>query len=358
MVNEDKRNYGIDLLRIVAMFFIIMLHCYGQGGVLYTVTVDSSQYKLAWFIEIFAYCAVDIFALISGYVCYREENQKIKFSRYINLWLQVVFYGIVLGLIFNAFDSKLFFPVANNLYWYFTAYTGLFFLMPIINNAIKNSNNELLKKTFIMIFIFFSIFSIFFNVFVLEKGYSFIWILLLYIMGAIIKKCDIGRNMKEWKAAVGILILVIVTYLYKMYGYTNDTITKDILVSYISPTILLSAVLYVIWFSKMKFNNIMKKIIKFAAGSAFSIYIINNHQVVWDNLMNRLFVEIANKELIGIIIHPLIFSVLFVIAAILIDKVRIFIFKILRIDKVSKFIEDKLDWLLDSLIRDKTKNGF
>ena len=93
---EDTRNYGIDMLRLIAMFFVVVLHCYGQGGILSTVVVDSQQYKIAWFIEIVAYCAVDIFALISGYVSYTEKEKRINYSKYLNLWFQVVFYGLLM----------------------------------------------------------------------------------------------------------------------------------------------------------------------------------------------------------------------------------------------------------------------
>ncbi|MBQ3816681.1 MAG: phosphatidate cytidylyltransferase, partial [Clostridia bacterium] len=35
------------------------------GGILKNAVINSNQYKFAWFMEIFAYCAVDIFALFS-----------------------------------------------------------------------------------------------------------------------------------------------------------------------------------------------------------------------------------------------------------------------------------------------------
>ncbi len=360
-MESDKRNYGIDLLRVVAMFFIIVLHSFGQGGILNSITVGSSQYKIAWFIEIFAYCAVDIFAIISGYVCYSEENKKIKFSRYINLWLQVVFYGLLINFVCSFIrpelvtgDSylKVLFPVSNQLYWYFTAYTGVFLFMPLINNAIKNSENNLLKKIFILLFALFSIHSMFFGTFNLNLGYSFIWILLLYIIGAIIKKCEIGKNLKKGYAIIGILLLVVITYLYKMYGYTNDTITKDIFISYISPTILGISIFYVILFSKMKFNNSCKRIIKFMGVSAFAIYLINNHEIIWNNNMNLLFENIANESIFKLIFQPVIFSMLFVLGAILIDKIRIFLFKILRVEKITdylcKIINKGLDMIANS----------
>ena len=161
------------------------------------------------------------------------------------------------------------------------------------------------------------------------------------------KKCNIGKNLKAWWAIIGIVALIIITYLYKMYGFTCDRITKDLLISYCSPTVLGMSILYIIWFSKMKFNNIFKKIIAFASVSSFSIYIINNHALVWDNVMNLLFQSIANGRIRYIILNPIIFSLLFVIGAILIDKVRVVFFKLLHIDKINNFIDKKANNLFN-----------
>ena len=130
---KEERNYGIDLLRIISMFCIVILHCLGQGGILKNAVINSNQYKFAWFMEIFAYCAVDIFALISGYVSYSKEEKRTKYSNYLNIWLQVVFYGLLVTGIFNIIKPELIhkrdyllvlFPVTNGLYWYVSAYTG------------------------------------------------------------------------------------------------------------------------------------------------------------------------------------------------------------------------------------------
>ena len=40
----QKRNYGIDLLRVVAMFFVIVLHALNQGGLIDIIAPDSIQY--------------------------------------------------------------------------------------------------------------------------------------------------------------------------------------------------------------------------------------------------------------------------------------------------------------------------
>lgn len=359
---KKERNYGIDLLRIVAMFFVLLLHSLGQGGILKNIAVNSVQYKACWFIEIFAYCAVDIFALISGYVSYNKEEKKTKYSNYLNIWLQVVFYGLLVTGLFkfikpefvkNEDFYKVLLPVTNGLYWYFTAYTGLFAIMPFLNKGIAKCNEKTLKKLFVVIILVFSFWDIIGNRFVLLNGYSFIWIALLYIIGAIIRKCEIGKNMKIYHALVGIVLFSVIAYLYKIYGIEknilNIKIDRNLLVSYTSPMVLGSAILYIIAFSKMKFNETLKKVIGFFAPATFSIYILNNHAMIWNHVMKNLFVKLANQSVGKIFIFVFGFSLIFVIGAMLIDKIRIYLFKICRIRKITCKVEEILNKIITKI---------
>lgn len=360
----DNRNYGIDLLKIIAMFFVVILHCLGHGGVLNNVIIDSSQYRLAWFLEIVAYCAVDVFALISGYVSYTNKEKKIKYSNYINLWLQVVFYGIVINVALNIINPSFtegkdfiaaFFPVTNKLYWYFTSYTGLFVIMPIINKGIRDLSDNSLKKIFIVIFIVFAFWEVLSPKFTLNVGYSFIWITLLYILGAIIKKTELGKNLKNYQIIIGIIVLYFLTYISRIYGLEISKfgifINKDTYVSYISPTILGIAILYVMFFSKIKFNNIFTKIIIFATPSTFAIYLINDNYLVRKNLISNLFVGIVNSSLIKIFVTIIGFSLAFVICSILIDRIRILLFKICNMKEISNKIIYYINNILDNLVK-------
>jgi hypothetical protein len=49
------------------MLMVVVLHILGQGGVLKTARPLSVEYEIAWFLEILCYCAVNCYALISGY---------------------------------------------------------------------------------------------------------------------------------------------------------------------------------------------------------------------------------------------------------------------------------------------------
>lgn len=354
-LNASQRNYGIDLLRIISMVMVIILHCFGRGGLLSNPLLTGTRYHFVWFLEILCYAAVDIFAIISGYVCYKESEYKIKVSNYIKLWLQVVFWGILLTLSFQLFSNyevgildylKVLFPVSNNIYWYFTEYTALFFLMPFIIRGLQKTPNNVSKYLFWFICIFFSLYAHLFNLFNLNNGYSFAWLLILFIIGAILKKVNIGSKLKIWQCLIGVLVLTIITFLYKLYGFefslfVDIPINKDFFISYKSMTILGMAILYVLAFSKMKFNKCFNKLISFFAPSAFAIYLFNNNPFIWNYVMNERFSSLAETRVLLIASNVLIFTICFVLLALIIDKIRCYLFKLIKIDKFCSIIDEK-----------------
>ena len=148
---QTGRNYGIDLLRIVSMFMVCLLHVLGHGGVLDATEPQSLNYYVAWFIEIAAFCAVNCYALISGYV---GVKSKYKVSNILYLWLQVAIYSVAISVVFAIIKPdtytwktilKSFVPVTFSQYWYFTAYFGLFLFIPILNFARNNMPRNVLK---------------------------------------------------------------------------------------------------------------------------------------------------------------------------------------------------------------------
>lgn len=352
-MKKDKRNYGIDLLRVLSMIFVIILHCNLQGGLISNVTQNSIQYKFIWLLEIIAYPAVNIFALITGYVLYDKKDIKIK--NYLNLWLEVAFYAFFVNLLFDIINSDMviprdylysFIPVTSGRWWYFTAYSGLFILIPFLNKAITNINKQNFKILFVIIITIFSIYDTISKVFNLNDGYSVIWLIIVYILGAAIKKCNIAKKIKTSKLILLMLILYFITYIYKIYGFEfnflNLNVTKNLFISYTSPTMLGIAILYVIIFSRINFNKIWKRIIEFTSPSAFSIYILNNHILIWDNIMCGLFSKISNNSIIYIFICIFSFTFLFIIGSIIVDKIRIKIFKILGIFEATNTIQNKI----------------
>ena len=121
-VDYAKRNFGIDALRIMSMFMIVVWHVIGQGGVLANTTQFSLNYEIVRLLKILVFCSVNCYALISGYV---GINAKYKYTNLILIWLRTLFYAILITLLFAVFvpdkvDSRMWlngiFPVMRKEY--------------------------------------------------------------------------------------------------------------------------------------------------------------------------------------------------------------------------------------------------
>ncbi|MGE9896438.1 acyltransferase family protein [Anaerovoracaceae bacterium SGI.195] len=207
----NKRNPGIELLRIVSMIYVIVLHTLGQGGILANSIAGSSHFYAGWAIEVFAFCAVNIFGIISGYVKYDDNKEyHFKLRSYLNLWLQVAFYNVVVAVILiytntvpNEGYFTMFFPLTTNAYWYFTAFTGVIVISPLIDLGLRAMSKKQAFVLMIVLFVLISFFGTIAPVFCLEDGYSVIWLLVCYIIGSIIKKVSMPNT-------------------YTMAGFIND----------------------------------------------------------------------------------------------------------------------------------------
>ena len=191
-----EKNYGIDTLRMIAMFMVTILHILAQGGTLNASGRFTSQYEAGWFLQTAAFCAVDIYALISGYVW---VYAKYRYRNIIELWLQVLFYTLSITALFWAFVPssvsamewmKALFPVMFNQYWYFSSYVALFIFIPLLNIVLEKMEKRQLQFCIGIILFFFScIQTVFYSdVFGTNDGYSAIWLMILYLVGGYIRK--------------------------------------------------------------------------------------------------------------------------------------------------------------------------
>lgn len=345
-----KRNYGIDLLRCVSMFMVAMLHILGHGGVLDNALPGSLSYGTAWFLETAAYCAVNCYALISGYVGIKA---KYRYSSIIMLWLQVVFYTILITALFFVLNPDsvgikeivtAVLPVTRYTYWYFTAYFGLFILMPILNAGINALSEKQAYITVLLLVAVFSIYKTFSSVaapvdlFNMNGGYAVIWLCVLYIVGGCIGKYDMLKKIKSLYFGIGYVACVIFSLGFKLVIEISGVGRgAGLFINYVSPTILLSAVCLLGLFSRLKTNETAEKIIGFFAPASFGVYLIHEHPLIRESLMKNRFVFLADKNpliIIGIVICAA--AAIFILCT-LIDRLRIAVFKCMKIKEfVSK----------------------
>ena len=102
-----KRNYGIDLLRLVLMYMVVLLHVLGAGGVLRAAEPLSGQYAGAYLLEALAFCAVNGYGMITGYVSY---GKKWRLAGLGQLWLQVLVYALGISACVCGCSGRNIFP--------------------------------------------------------------------------------------------------------------------------------------------------------------------------------------------------------------------------------------------------------
>ncbi len=77
----NDRNYGVDLLRVIAAMMIVMLHVLSQGGILSALGNLTLRGEVLWFIQMGCFCFVNVFALISGYVGVGSKYKTASISK-------------------------------------------------------------------------------------------------------------------------------------------------------------------------------------------------------------------------------------------------------------------------------------
>ena len=339
---KSERNYGIDLLRLVLMFMVCMLHILGTGGVLAASPADSTSHKIFLLAQVFCCCAVDGFALISGYTA---KNRPQKYHKIIEMWFQVWFYSFALTLIFtlvgidlgwgwSSFIRRLL-PLTHNRFWYFSAYFALFFVSPAINRFVFALDESSAKNALFIAFTLFSVIGSVADSFETNLGYSAFWIMLLYTMGLLAKQIRLFEN-KSTSALVALWLCCNLITWGGCLVYGEDSHWS----SYISPTVVLSAFTLVILFSRIPLKG---TVIRKAAPLAFGVYLFQMSPVVWHKILTGSLAFAAEKPLPLGLGYVAAYSALLFICGLTVEFFRSTLARLLKIDLLSQKIASALE---------------
>lgn len=275
-----KKVAGVDILRILAMFLVCAHHSdeFGLWAHIEDDIVSQSAYAI-W--RNFTYMGVNLFMLITGYCCICSQW---RLSRYISLYLQVAFYStgyIILFLLAsqditrtcqNIVDTCLDLPFAGG-YWYFTTYTGLFFLIPFLNKLIHSLNSRQFKWLIAGIILVFSILNIGSHSCISQSGENLIWMIVCYILGAYLRLTRIPGNSTTW------FILFLITLLASTsLNHFFPILKRD----YTAPFFFGSCLCIFLALSRIQMRNqTILRILSWAAPLSFGVYLFHNHPLLW-----------------------------------------------------------------------------
>lgn len=358
--NNVSRNYGIDLLRILSMFGIIILHITVRGGLLEANTQALAQKLTLNLINMFVVCGTNCYALISGYVNIYKNN---SYKSIIMLWLSVLFYCLLYTSLFYFFipDTvhtkewlQAFFPVTSDQYWFFTCYFVLYLFIPILNCTINNMPPKQLMSIILLLFIFLSIlhrFSILLtdskDVLSVNDGFSPWWLIFLYLIGGTIRKYNLFCKIKPLVLLLCFLVFTLIefSFLYLFVVY-NPKIKYH--VCYQTPTILLSGIFLLLFFIKIEIDGKFIKLIKYISSLTFGIYLAHVHPLIFQYLIKDLFKSVNGYSVLYLIISIFKYAIIIFTISSLIEIVRKYIFKILQVEKLVNKLSENINIFLSS----------
>lgn len=351
-----KRNYGIDLLRMILMLMVVILHVLGHGGVLEATNPLSAKYCVSWLIESFAYCAVNCYALISGYVHF---NSRYRLSSIARMWFQALLYSLGIAVCvwilkpdtFSIRDLITFLlPVSRGMWWYLSAYVGLFLLIPFLNAGINVFTEKQTKIYLFVLFFAFTAVPTFVrkDTFATNSGYSTFWLAYLYVIGACIKKYEWGGKLKSRKAVIIYIFSVLLSWGMKLFceSFTMRVLgepkTVFHFVDYTSPTMVIAAISLLFVFMNCSIPEKMRRFISTFSPAAFGVYLIHTHWYVWDNLIDDRFHFLTDFNVLLMIIGIIGWAGLIFFVCLLIDWVRLKIFKLVRVAEFFEKLEERI----------------
>lgn len=360
-----ERIYGLDLLRILSMFFIPVLHIIGQGGLMNAFSSNTGQYQVIWLLETGALCATNCFALTSGYV---GVNSRWRWSSMLRLHLTVSFYTLLITAIFALRSPALvdwerwrsaLFPVVYGQYWYFTAYFGLFFLMPFLNRMLLALKK---KELTVFVWVLAALFSLLptlthQDLFRTTGGYSFVWLLLLYLLGGGLRRLsDLGglslrRPLLLYPAGwLATFVLYRLLRTFALYDYASAVI------KYYSPTVLLCSVGLLLGCAALPVGRAGARALAFFSPCAFSVYLIHTQPLIWENLMLNRFAGFQTLPPWGLAVAILACAGGIWLSCSLADRVRLLLFRLLPVDRLCRRADEALPELSEGPRRSNNKS--
>lgn len=361
-----ERNFGIDLLRIAAMGLIAAIHVLIGGGLTAAADKGTVAYGVLIFCQAIAFCCVNCYGLISGYV---GIQSNFKYYKTVLIWLQVVFYSLLITALFALIRPQwvtkadwisAFFPISTKAYWYATAYIGMTLFLPFVNKALHALTKKELGVLAATVFLLFSVYQIctgkqHFNT---NGGYSLLWLLALYIIGAAVRllKLDeiLSRRLAAGIAAIGILITFLAEYIpVVLWDAKKGRISEF---QYIYFSVVLTAFGMLIFFSQMRITNRrIQKGIRFFAPLSFSVYLIHLHPLIWKHLFKGAFAPISDLPLPLMLLSLLGCTLAIYLICSLLDLPRYYLFKKTRLAQHLKHAEQKLNETANKKIKVKQK---
>lgn len=276
-IEEKKiRHSNMEMLRIVAMSFI-MLHHFWCHGMLYK-QFTFPAYEI---LEGFSMGGVDLFIMISGFF-----GIKLSWKSVVGLALTVAFFFLVnIGVASAIFDNvnpalrltefaKA--PLSNSGYWFIATYFILMLVSPVVNRGIRSFTLPQLRAVILILSAveFYSMAVIGNRVDIMGTGiFTFIY---LYMLGYYLRQETALQKIPTWVFPTASIVLALISIGIELAILDTPTLKQSMRQFFFkqsNPLTIFSKAAILCWFTRLTFQS---RWVNSLATAAFGVYLLQD----------------------------------------------------------------------------------
>ncbi len=301
MKENNSRNYGLDLVRAIAIILVPLVHSFGNSNYNQTPMNGMGMFFLLM-VRCIAFCCVPFFIMLTGYCNSEKKVSKTYFKKIKNILL-IYFIVSIITMFYKIFylkDNSSIYNLIIGIFncqtipyaWYIRMYIGLFFMSPYLNILYHNINSRQNKKIFIIILIGICSFPQTLQAFsianhsidIMPAYWNQLYPILYYMCGCYIKEYKI--NIDKYVNLFYIIIIVFIqSFCIYFYCQGNSLNDKFIIDYNFFPLVLLSILTFIFLYNINCNCKIINKIVLLISKYSFGMYLFC---YIYDTLIFKL----------------------------------------------------------------------
>lgn len=275
--NNSVRLSNFELLRIVAMFGIVLHHLVIKGASTCGYVTPYNYEKdgfIGLILNSLVVGGVNCFVLITGWFGVSKP-----FKGFLKVFSETVVFGFISYLFVSIYESNFSFrfmfdsvDFRNN--WFVNSYLMLLLLTPIMEKSLANIQYDELKKWIILLCIFNIVFVFLFRN-LNDNGYNVIQFIFLYYIARFLKLgyerkwCVLLRKNSLTLYILAVFFLSLGFYFMSLHGKLVKSI---VWFGYNQPLVLILSIAFFMIFAKLRFrSNIINRI----STGVFGVFVLH-----------------------------------------------------------------------------------
>lgn len=287
MLFLGKRESGLDVLRVVALLFVVTFHSYLNNGYYYE-TQTGAFMLLAGSFRWLSTCCVGLFLMLTGYLksertgikeCYRALAPALLgylLATVISIPVRHFVFGDQQSL--GVWFKRLFGFSAVYYGWYVGMFIGLTLLSPFLNLLLQQLREPKKLLLFAAVLLFLTALPGATPLPVAPDFWRRMYPLTYYVLGAVLRRLQ--PKVRPWLALLAALLLAVVLGLATLLstdGKLSEAFTQEFADLWITAvTVCVFLGLY-----RLRLPVAAQKVFRFAAGGCYGGYLLSHLLDAW-----------------------------------------------------------------------------